>query len=131
MNKFMGVGLLAVLILFGFGGISNAATLFTPPLEVDFADSPDVSLVCTVTNVSQSSRQITIDIININGVSINTVTDTVDPGARLGAVQSSDNGTATPSHCKFDIKNGKKSSVRASACIFQVGIGCISALPAS
>lgn len=131
MKRLIGAGLIVLMALFGFSGVSGAATLFTPPLEIDFADSTDVSLVCTVTNVSNKSREITIDIINIDGVSITSVTDMVAPGARLGAVQGSDNGTATPSHCKFDISNGKKSSVRASACIFQTGIGCISALPAS
>lgn len=115
--------------IFGIGGATHAATLYTAPLEMDFVDNQDLSLVCTAANVSQWSRTITIDIININGVSIANVSDTVQPGARLGVTQGSDNGNATPSHCKVEV-NGDKSSVRASACIFQVGVGCITALPA-
>jgi len=130
MNRFLGAGLLTVLFMFGLGSASEAATLFTAPLEIDFAGDSDVSLVCIANNVSTKTREITIDVINIDGVSINTVTESVAPGARLGVTQDSENGNATPSHCKFNVK-GNKSSVRASACIFRTGPGCISALPAS
>jgi len=36
-EKILRAGLLAALILFGFGGLSNATTLYTSPLEIDFA----------------------------------------------------------------------------------------------
>lgn len=118
-----------VVFIFAIAGASQAATLYTAPLEMDFVDNQDLSLVCTAANVSQWSKTITIDIINIDGESIANVSDTVKPGARLGVTQGSDNGNSTTLHCKIDV-NGGKSSVRASACIFQVGVGRITALPA-
>lgn len=120
---------IAFVAVFGLSSMSHAATLFTAPLEMDFVDNQDLSLVCTAANVSQRERTITIDIINIDGVSIANVSGSVEPGARLGVTQGSDNGNATPSHCKIEV-SGNKSSVRASACIFQVGVGCITALSA-
>ena len=79
-------------MLFAFSGISKAETLLIPPLEIDFAGSQDASLICIITNVSQTAISMTIDVININGVAINMVTDIVDPGTRLGITQGSDNG---------------------------------------
>jgi hypothetical protein len=130
MKKVIQSGLFVLLMLFAFSGISKAETLLIPPLEIDFAGSQDASLICIITNVSQTARSMTIDVININCVAINMVTDMVDPGTRLGITQGSDNRNSTPSHCKFTVVNGNKSSVRASAYIFHVGIGCISGVTA-
>ena len=123
------IGLIVFVLTITAAGASQAATLYTAPLEMDFVDNQDLSLVCTAANVSQWPRTITIEIINIDGESIASVSDSVKPGARLGVTQGSDNGNSTPSHCKIEL-NGDKSSVRASACIFQVGVGCITALTA-
>ena len=62
MKKVIQSGLFVLLMLFAFSGISKAETLLTPPLEIDFADSQDASLVCIITNVSQTARSMTIDV---------------------------------------------------------------------
>ena len=129
-KKIIQVSFLVLFITFGISAVAGADTLFTPPLEVDFADSPDASLVCNIANISHADQQIVVEVINIDGDSISSVMGMVAAGARLGAAQGSDNGNATPSHCKFTVVNGQASSVRASGCIFRTGTGCISAVSA-
>jgi hypothetical protein len=105
-----------------FASSASALTLFSPPLVPEGNNVLD----CYLVNVSNQARDVRIEIFSREGIAIETVRTTLQPGeedvARAGADQ-------LPRYCKF-VVNGKKTDFRASVLVRQDGVGAISALPA-
>lgn len=102
--------------------LTYGAELFSPPLVPD----GDNVLDCYLVNVSNQSRNVTIQVFNRAGVAITTVTTTLAPGQEDVARAES---SLQPRYCRFDV-DGKRSHFRASVLIRQDGVGAISALSA-
>jgi hypothetical protein len=103
-------------------GANSTTTLFTPPLVPQGENVLD----CYLVNVSDAQRQATIQIFNRDGLVVQSVETTLNPGhedvARAAASQ-------LPRYSKFVVQ-GRREFFRASILIRQEGVGAISALPA-
>ena len=114
---------LAVILVLVATGTGHAVTLFSPPLVPE----GDNFLDCYLVNVSEVPRDVTIQVFSRDGVVVETVETTLDPGEEdVARALSSQN----PRYCKFVVE-GKKSYYRASILVRQDGVGAISALPAN
>ena len=114
---------LAVILVLVATGTGHAVTLFSPPLVPE----GDNFLDCYLVNVSEVPRDVTIQVFSRDGVVVETVETTLDPGEEdVARAQSGQN----PRYCKFVVE-GKKSYYRASILVRQDGVGAISALPAN
>ena len=102
---------------------ASAATLFSPPLVAEGTHVLD----CYLVNVSNQSRQVTIQVFGRDGQVVHTVQTILDPGKEDVARTTS---AQLGRYCKF-IVDGKKSDFRGSILVRKKGIGAISALPAN
>lgn len=103
-------------------GPAYPATLITPPL----VPLGEVTFACEVVNVSNTTRNIRIQ---IWGGSNNRILDaffTLDP--RMTALTGAFSADQ-PRYCEITV-NGKKRSIRASAYLFDPGVGSISVVAA-
>ena len=110
-------------LLFSMAGTPTfAAELFSPPLVPDGSNVLD----CYLVNVSDETRQATIQVFNRTGVAVATVETTLGPGQEDVARADA---SLQPRYCRFDV-DGKSSHFRASILVRQDGVGSISALAA-
>ena len=97
--------------------------LITPPLVVQ---SPDV-LFCQIVNVSKESRQVEVDVVDINGSKLGGTTQILEPNhvveTGIGA------GTLVPRYCIFTV-DGKKTDFRASGSVATSFGSSIAVIPA-
>jgi len=100
----------------------QTTTLFTPPL-VPLGKN---ELECYLVNVSDKTREVTIQAFTRDGVGLEPVKTTLKPGVEGVAKASADQ---TPRYCKFVVA-GKRSDFRASILVFDPNAGSISALSA-
>ncbi len=118
------VALLAAIIL--PSASARATALWSPPIEVG-GDDWDC-LECLVANVSDDVVKVGIRAYAEDGASTDLGVRFLDPGT----------STSTISHCEEDAQNfscrfyvsGSASRVRASACEFNVSLGCAGAASA-
>lgn len=103
-------------------GHAQATTLFTPPLFPDGANVLD----CYLLNVSDKTRQATIEVFTRDGVALQSVPVTLYPGTETVVTEPA--GKA-PRYCKFVVE-GRESDFRGSILVRQPGVGSISALAA-
>lgn len=108
------------------GGMAHAAELFTPPLEPDGTNRLD----CRILNISSENRTVRTRVVDNNGT---VVVDTGDfilgPGATAVAFFEANAGT--PRHCHFTVQGkNPQARYRASACVFDPGVGCLAAVSA-
>jgi hypothetical protein len=115
---------LTVVLILALTGAARAATLFTPPL---FLEGEGRLLVCHLTNVTAQSRSVQSRIFNAVGT---VVVGTRNFTLAAGETELLDAAAAhIPRYCKFTV-DGPKSTVRASACVTELGVGCIAAVTA-
>ena len=113
-----------LLLLVTAAPASATVTLYTPP---QLLNTGLLDLWCVITNVSSKPVVVSITVLSESGSELdNTGEFSLDP-LRTGGAASS--GTATASMCRFTV-NGAARAVRASSCVFDVSIGCISTVPA-
>jgi len=106
-----------------WGGVAAADVLISPPLVAEGARVLD----CYLVNVGEVPRFVKIQVFNRAGVVVKTVQTTLQPGEEDVARTES---ALAGRWCKFTVP-GPKTDYRASALVRQVGVGAISALPAS
>ncbi len=88
--------------------------LFTPTLV---AFQPD-TLICSVSNVSSASRNVSVQLVNGNtGVTIGTTAVNISPNTSTSAAASAPAG-GLRAFCKITVNNGVKSDVRGVLAMF-------------
>jgi hypothetical protein len=112
-----------LLAIFAFNGPVYAdAELYTPPIT----DPPNAGLdsTCSIVNVSDKSRTVTIEVREGGGGAANSTTNYIPPGGGmfLDFPASCTNGCTI--YCKFSVQ-GNKHEYRASIC--DGNVGCLAA----
>lgn len=103
-------------------GLVHAATLYTPVVE----PTGDEFVRCWISNVSEKTNVVTIQIITSNGDAYEPMEQEIAPGAAASHTSVNDPG---PVYCRFDV-NGNKQNFRASACRLIIADGsCIEIIP--
>ena len=114
---------LIIALMLMLSGMAQAARLFTPPLVPE--NGRDLN--CNIVNVSDRTRAVKILLLDDTG---NIVKDTgyfnLNPG-EVGFEYA--HASLGPLYCKF-IVSGSKKHYRASSCVFESGVGCISVVQA-
>jgi len=114
--------ILTLTLVLTLGGIAQAGVLYTPPSQAQLGAGAN-DLVCYIVNVSDRTREVTIEVKNADGVTENSpVTFSLDSekSVRLGV-----DNDQSPSYCKFTVE-GAKRHFRVSICVFDLFEGCIS-----
>lgn len=125
--------LLVVAISLAAAAPAGAGDLVSPPNDFNWASdkalNDEVALVCAVVNAGHRTRTIRLEAKDIDGDTLSSDTREVEPGATAAIDQSSEGGSAAPRYCKFSTLGSTK-SLRASACVFEQGIGCVATVAA-
>ena len=123
-TKSLALALATTLIWGGTAAAAATDVLFSPPLVPEGGNTLD----CYLVNVSNTPRQVKIEVFNRAGevVENGTVTTTLGPGQEDVARATADQ---LPRYCKFTVQ-GKKGNFRASVLVRDEAVGAISALPA-
>jgi hypothetical protein len=109
-------------LVFAVSRGAQAATLWTPSVAPEGASQ----LRCDIQNVGNELIDVRIDILDYDGDIVATGETFAPPGGSAAwAAHAKDN----PRACRFRFR-GSKRKVRASACVYQADVGCISAVSA-
>jgi hypothetical protein len=106
MSRF-GTGLMSGVLVVGMISSPRAATLFTAPLP-----GGGTGVYCQAVNVSTDPRDVTLEISDATGTTVNTVTCAALDVAHSCTLAVPGAGTA-PHACRIDVAGSKK-TVRAS-----------------
>jgi hypothetical protein len=115
--------LLACAALLLPGATAQAAELITPPLVAEGGQVLD----CYLVNVGDVVRQVTIEVLNREGESVETVETELEPFEEDVARTTSEQEGRV---CVFTVE-GRKREYRGSILVRRENVGAISALPAS
>jgi hypothetical protein len=114
---------LVIALVLVLSGAAQAAQLFTPPLVPE--DGRDLN--CNIVNVGSRTKTVRILLLNVAG---DVVKDTGNFDLNPGEVGFEfEDESLGPLYCKF-IVEGRKKNYRASSCVFESGVGCISVVQA-
>jgi len=121
-----GVLTTATALVLAFSGVTQAATLFSPPL----LPSSSSTLSCELANLSTRDRTAEIQVLDLDGNVVGGSGGTITLAA--GTTTAFATGAASnPVRCKFIVEGGKD-DFRASVCVFQFSppVGCTAAVEA-
>ncbi len=114
--------LVATVLILGMTGTAQAGRLHAGPL----VPGGDSLFSCIVTNVSEKTFEVLIEILDINGIVVEDTMPLLAPGETF---LRSEVTSASPRICRFTVP-GSRGNVRGVAAIFIIGQGFISAVPA-
>jgi len=116
------IALLTTVLMLTLAGAAQAAVLVTPLFMALGTNDAD----CTIVNVGNQPRTVTIDVVSSLGTVQESFTGLVNPGTIGLEFESNPGGSR---YCRFTVEGGKQ-TWRAAGCVFQDNVGYIMCVPA-